>query len=119
MAFVGHTVFADASGSVNTNNAMFKNLQGTAGTGGYQTNDVNQYSLSQIIGQVVGAFLGLLGIIFIILIIYSGYNWMTANGNEEKVDRAKDTLWRTLIGLIIIIGAYAIWNFVLNKLLYS
>ncbi len=63
-------------------------------------------------GTIIQAFLSLLGIIFIILILYAGYNWMTAGGDEEKIRKAKDTLWRAIIGLIITVGAYAIWNFI-------
>ncbi len=72
--------------------------------------------LSVIIQYVVSAFLGLLGIIFLILIIYAGYNWMTAQGDEEKVTLAKNTLTRAIIGLTIIILAYAITYFVFSSL---
>ena len=46
-------------------------------------------------------------------IIYAGYNWMTAQGEEEKVSKAKDTIQRAVIGLIVTIAAYAIsyWVF--------
>ncbi|MBI4812328.1 hypothetical protein HY798_02695 [Candidatus Falkowbacteria bacterium] len=57
----------------------------------------------------------MLGVIFIILMLYAGYNWMTASGEEEKVTKAKDTIWRAIIGLIITIGSYAIWDFILNN----
>lgn len=72
--------------------------------------------LADIIQIVISAFLGLLGIIFIVLIIYAGYNWMTAGGEEEKVSKAKDTLTRAVIGLIIIIAAYSITYFVFSNL---
>ena len=73
-------------------------------------------SVSRIIGAGVGAALSLIGVIFLILMIYAGYNWMTAQGEEEKVEKAKDTLTRAIIGLIIVVGAYAIWNFIFNSL---
>lgn len=75
-----------------------------------------KYSLAEITGTAVNAFLGLLGVIFIILIILAGYNWMTARGDEEKVTKAKDTITRAIIGLIIVVGAYAIWRFIFIKL---
>ncbi|MFH0956078.1 MAG: hypothetical protein V1801_02615 [Candidatus Falkowbacteria bacterium] len=75
-----------------------------------------EYTMSQIVGQIIQTFLGLLGVIFLVLIIYAGYNWMTAQGEEEKVTKAKDTLQRAVIGLIITIGAYAISYFVFSKL---
>jgi amino acid transporter len=69
-----------------------------------------------VVASVVQAFLGLLGIIFVILIISAGYNWMTAAGEEEKVNKAKDTIKRAIIGIIITIGAYAITYFVLSNI---
>jgi magnesium-transporting ATPase (P-type) len=78
--------------------------------GPYQ--DTNEFGMAIIVGTVVNAFLGLLGVIFIILIISAGYNWMTAAGNEEKVTKAKDTMTRAIIGLIIVVGAFAIWYFI-------
>jgi hypothetical protein len=41
---------------------------------------------------------------------------MTAGGNEEKVEKARKLLTRGVIGLIIIIGSYAIWYFVFDAL---
>ena len=77
---------------------------------------VTENSMAEIIAMVIKAFLGLLGIIFLILIIYAGYNWMTAQGDEEKVTKAKETLQRAVIGLIIIIAAYSITAFVFSSL---
>lgn len=73
-------------------------------------------SVGSIIATVISAFLALLGIIFVVLILIAGYNWMTALGDEEKVTKAKNTLQRAIIGLIIIVAAYAITYFVFNKL---
>lgn len=78
-----------------------------------------EYSLSKIVGIIIQAFLGILGVLFLIYVIYAGYGWMTAQGDEEKVTKAKDTLTRAIIGLIITIGAYAISVWVFNKLLYA
>jgi len=69
--------------------------------------------LAEIIGSIIGAFLALVGVIFLGIMIYAGYLWMTANGNEDKVSKAKDMIRDSIIGIIIIIGAYAIVYFVL------
>jgi len=74
-------------------------------------------SLAGIVGIGIQAFLGLLGVIFLILMLYAGYNWMMARGDEEKVTKAKDTITRAIIGLLITIGAYAISFWVFDKLL--
>lgn len=79
-------------------------------------NPPGETGMAEIVQYVISAFLGLLGIIFLVLIIYSGFNWMTAQGDEEKVTLAKDTLSRAVIGLIIIIAAYSITYFVFSSL---
>ncbi|MBU0880326.1 hypothetical protein KKB33_02250, partial [Patescibacteria group bacterium] len=76
----------------------------------------NNISVIDVIGYGIQAILGLLGIIFLILILYAGFNWMTAAGDEEKVTKAKETLSRAIIGLVIIVSAYLITIFVFSKL---
>ena len=76
----------------------------------------DQNKLAEIIGIVIQAFLGILGVLFLIYMLYAGYHWMTAQGDEEKVTKAKDTIQRAVIGLIVTIGAYAITYFVIEKL---
>jgi len=73
-------------------------------------------SLENITETVISAFLGLLAVIFIILMLIAGYNWMTAAGDEEKVTKAKNTIRRAIIGLIILITAYSITYFVFSNL---
>ncbi len=72
--------------------------------------------LEVVIGRGVQALLGLLGLIFLILIIYGGFKWMTARGNEQEVEEARDTIMRATVGLIIILAAYAISEFVIQSL---
>jgi cytochrome bd-type quinol oxidase subunit 2 len=70
-----------------------------------------------IVGTVINIFLGILGVIFLVLIVYGGYVWMIARGNEAEVEKAKDTMTRSVIGLAIVLAAYGITYFVLSKLL--
>jgi hypothetical protein len=73
-------------------------------------------SIGSIITAVIMGFLALLGIIFIILIILAGWKYMNARGDEQKTQEAIDQIRHAVIGLIIIIGAYAITYFVFNVL---
>lgn len=68
---------------------------------------------TEIVAGAIAAFLGILGIIALIIIIFSGFQWMTAAGNKDKVEEAQDRLRAALIGLIIIIASYsiALWVF--------
>jgi hypothetical protein len=86
-------------------------LKLVGGASGYsQTTD--QYSAAGIVGTVVSVLFSILGIIFVFLMLYAGYNWLTAAGDNAKVDKAKSTIWRAIIGLIITVGSYAIWNLI-------
>ncbi|KKQ40379.1 MAG: hypothetical protein US58_C0021G0011 [Candidatus Magasanikbacteria bacterium GW2011_GWA2_37_8] len=69
--------------------------------------------------KVINTILGLTGFICFGFLLYAGLRWMTARGNEELATKAKDTIEAVIIGLIIIVSAYAISNFVLGKLLTS
>jgi cytochrome bd-type quinol oxidase subunit 2 len=94
--------------------AAIDKLKKVGESGGFETTSSNEDGtiLAETLGRIVSAFLSLLGVIFIILILLAGYNWMTAAGDEEKVTRAKDTLRRAIIGLIIIVSAWGIWVFI-------
>lgn len=62
----------------------------------------------QVIIYLTNVTLTLLGIFFLLLIIYAGFLWMTASGNEQKIDKAKDILKRSIIGLAIILMSVGI-----------
>ena len=78
---------------------------------------VGENNLAANAGKIVQVFLSLLGIIFLVLMLYGGYSWMTAAGDQGKVERAQNTIRRAIIGLIITIGSYAITQFILVRLL--
>jgi hypothetical protein len=65
------------------------------------------------IAAVVRIFLTLLGILFVVLIIYGGYLWMTAFGNEERVRQGQSVLRQSLIGLLVILAAFAATQFII------
>lgn len=71
-------------------------------------------AIESYIGILLTALFSILGIIAVILIIYSGFTWMTARGNEAQVTKAKDNLFNVIIGLIFIIGGYALTTFILK-----
>ncbi len=109
------TVYAEEITPTVNPPAIVDRLKTVGSNAGYGAAD--ERSMLSIIGTVINGFLGLLGAIFIILILVAGYNWMTAAGDEKKIEKAKDTIRAAVIGLIIIIGAYAIWNFIATYLI--
>lgn len=72
--------------------------------------------LPELVGRYIRIFLGFLGVIFAVLMVYGGYTWMTSYGNEQKVTRAKDLIIDATIGLVIVLAAYAISSFVVTEL---
>ncbi len=73
--------------------------------------------LASIISGIIGAALSLLGVIFLVLIVYSGYVYLTAGGDESKVEKAKHTITRSIIGLAIVLCAFAISVFVVPAIM--
>lgn len=71
----------------------------------------------EIAGTVIGAFLGFLGIVFIVLTVMAGFSWMTAGGNEEKVKKAVAVLKNALIGMVLSLSAWSLWTFVFRNLI--
>jgi hypothetical protein len=82
-----------------------------------KTGDNYQNFLQTKVGQIIGTVLGFVGAIFLILIIYAGITWMTSQGNEQQVTKAKNLLISAIIGIIIVFAAYAITSFLGAELL--
>lgn len=72
----------------------------------------DEFSLATTLGLVIQAALSLLGIIFLIITILAGYKWMMAQGNEAEVEKAKDSITRAVIGLLVTVSAWGIWYFI-------
>ena len=65
-------------------------------------------SIEVTIASIIQIVLSLLGIIFVVLMFKAGISWMTADGNEERVNKAKSTIINLIIGLVLVFAAYII-----------
>ena len=73
--------------------------------------------LGEFIGSnIIAPLFGIIGVIFLVLVIAAGFLWMTAAGNDTQIARAKNILISTIIGTVLIIGAYAITFFIFTSL---
>ncbi len=81
--------------------------------------DVDETTFAKGIAKIIQVILGFLAVIFLVLIIYAGFMWMTAAGNDEKITKAKNTMVAATIGTAIILCAYAITYFVVDQLLIA
>ncbi len=97
-----------AVNAAGVNLGLTSDVEGALGLG---TTDVRV-----TIARIINVFMGLLGIIAVVIILYGGFIWMTAAGNEERVDQARKMIVSGVIGLAIILSAYAIARFVVNSL---
>lgn len=80
------------------------------------TAGLGQADLKQTIGQLIRVLLGFLGVIAVVVILLGGFKWMTAGGNDEKVTEAKQLIIAGIIGLAIILSAFAIATFVISSI---
>ena len=108
---------ADTQLSLNLQDAFKKEntspLGGAAEGAGY---DLNKDFALDVVSKVIYLMLSFLGVVFMVLTFYAGYIWMIARGNEQEVQKAKDTITAALIGLIIVIAAYAVSWLIITKL---
>jgi len=68
------------------------------------------------IARIIRVAMGLLGIVAVVIILIGGFKWMTAGGNEEQVGEAKKWIFSGVIGLVIILSAYALASFIISQL---
>jgi len=63
--------------------------------------------------------LSFLGAIFLILMIYGGVLWMTAAGNDQQIGKARTLIVAAIIGLLIVLSAYAITSYLADNIDFS
>ena len=80
-------------------------LQNTAVTA---TISQTQTDLPTILGKAINYFFPIIGVIFLTVTLIGGYLWMTAGGNEEKVEKAKKFVMNGINGMIVIFLGYAL-----------
>ncbi|HPI66989.1 MAG TPA: pilin [bacterium] len=72
-------------------------------------------SIAKIIGQIIYAILGFLGVVFVILLIYGGFLRMTAQGDSGKIKTSTGIITSAVVGVVIILAAYTLTSFILSQ----
>lgn len=72
--------------------------------------------LSTVVGRMISVILGISGILFLCLMVYAGILYLTANGEEANVKKAKQLITSAIIGIIIVMASYAITAYVVAAL---
>jgi len=73
----------------------------------------------ELVGIIIKAALLFVGTIFLVIVIYGGFTWMTAGGNTDQVKKASSLIRNGVIGLLIIFVSYALTLFVFDVLLQA
>lgn len=73
-------------------------------------------SLQQTVVRLINVSLSLLGIIAVVIVLAGGFKWMTAGGSEDKIAEARKLIFAGVVGMAIILSAWAIAKFVLQNL---
>ena len=87
---------------------QFKNAGSGLNTGG---------TLIGYVANIIRWILGILGTVFFIIIVLQGYLYMISSGNASQTAAATGAITNAVIGLLIIMGAFLITNFVTSGLL--
>ncbi|MFC1599933.1 hypothetical protein ACFL3T_02810 [Patescibacteria group bacterium] len=99
---------------------IFTALGGVASAQLINTSDVPQNiqggggDFRAIILNIVNFFLGFLGLIAVIMVIYGGITYVTAAGNQESIDKGKKVIMYAVIGIVIVLISFALINTVIG-----
>jgi hypothetical protein len=63
--------------------------------------------MANIISGVIGFMTIGAGIWFIFMFLVGGYTWMTSMGDKHRLEEARDRIVNALIGLVIVVGGWA------------
>lgn len=91
--------------------------QNDLGVGAIQsTIKLGSGDIRQTAARIINVALGFLGIVAVVIVLLGGFKWMIAGGNDEKTNEAKKLIVSGIIGLAIILSAWAITSFVISRL---
>lgn len=109
------TVHAQATTGALTSDELFGGADASgddfAASAGLGTAD-----FTDTIARIIRVALSFLGIVAVVIILLGGFKWMTAGGNEDKVKEAKRLMIQGIIGLVIVLSAFAIAQFVITQI---
>jgi len=111
LIFLSSSVSAQVLNNTTGLNDLTTNVATTAHFGNVQ--------IGYMIANIIKVALGLLATIFLILTVIAGFEWMTAAGNEEQVKTAQNSMKNAIIGLVIVLAAYAVTYFIFQYLPFS
>ncbi|MFH2062792.1 MAG: hypothetical protein ABIJ46_01400 [bacterium] len=67
-----------------------------------------------LIGSVIRSLLGVAGFVMVLLVIFSGFKYMTHGGNEDARDEAIGGIKNAVIGLLIMMVSFSAARFIID-----
>lgn len=68
-----------------------------------------------VLGNYINIFISALGVVMLVYLLWGGYTWMMAQGEDKQVTRAKDMIKNAVIGMVIVSLAFSISGFVIER----
>ncbi len=84
---------------------------------GFSDNGLGNTDPRTTVARLINVAMLFLGIIAVVIILLGGFKWMTAGGNEDMVGEAKKLMGAGVVGLVIVLSAWGIANFLLSRLI--
>lgn len=102
------TLFSGAAVSAYAAESVSSNLEGITGVG--------DTSLLGWVKDLLNLVIGLSGLVSVAILIFAGYGFITANGDEDKIQKSTKSLTYAIVGLVICLISVLIVQFVLEKI---
>ena len=79
-------------------------------------NPLKTSSIPELVRNVVGTAIGILGALALLVFVYGGFLWLTSGGEPAKIQSGKDAMKWAAVGLAVVFSSYALVSFVLSTL---
>lgn len=79
-------------------------------------NPLSTTNINEVFGRLIQAMLGVTGSIALLMFVYGGFLWLISGGEADKVKKGKEVMKWSILGLVVIIGAYTIVRAVVTAL---
>ena len=114
LAFAGYGTLAPAPAlAADPKTEVCKGIGAVDGSG----NCTKDNSLTNVIRRIINIFSIVIGILAVIMIMVSGFKYVTANGDTGNLTSAKQTLIYAIVGIVVVALSQFIVRFVLDQVL--
>jgi len=72
--------------------------------------------LPTLIGNIISVGLGFMGVLLVVMIVYAGFIYATSQGDDAKIKSAKKMISSSIVGLVLVVAAYAIASYVISAI---